>query len=38
MNDLPECLKGEVKGGGSLTALPIIELRLVMYLPIFLQM
>ena len=25
MNDLPECLKGEVKGGGSLTALPIIE-------------
>ena len=25
MNDLPECLKGHVKGGGSLTALPIIE-------------
>ena len=25
MNDIPECLKGEVKGGGSLTALPIIE-------------
>ena len=25
MNDLPECLKGIVKGGGSLTALPIIE-------------
>ena len=25
MNDLPECLKGLVKGGGSLTALPIIE-------------
>ena len=25
MNDLPESLKGEVKGGGSLTALPIIE-------------
>lgn len=25
MNDLPECLKGRVKGGGSLTALPIIE-------------
>ena len=25
MNDLPECLRGEVKGGGSLTALPIIE-------------
>ena len=24
-NDLPECLKGHVKGGGSLTALPIIE-------------
>ncbi len=25
MNDLPECMKGHVKGGGSLTALPIIE-------------
>jgi F-type H+-transporting ATPase subunit alpha len=25
MNDLPDCLKGRVKGGGSLTALPIIE-------------
>ncbi len=25
MNDLPECMKGLVKGGGSLTALPIIE-------------
>lgn len=25
MNDLPQCLKGHVKGGGSLTALPIIE-------------
>ena len=25
MNDLPESLKGHVKGGGSLTALPIIE-------------
>ena len=25
MNDLPACLKGHVKGGGSLTALPIIE-------------
>ena len=25
MNDLPECLEGHVKGGGSLTALPIIE-------------
>ena len=25
MNDLPECLKGKVNGGGSLTALPIIE-------------
>ncbi len=25
MNDLPECLKGKVRGGGSLTALPIIE-------------
>ncbi len=25
MNDLPECLRGKTKGGGSLTALPIIE-------------
>lgn len=25
MNDLPECLRERVKGGGSLTALPIIE-------------
>lgn len=25
MNDLPDCLKHKVKGGGSLTALPIIE-------------
>jgi F-type H+-transporting ATPase subunit alpha len=25
MNDLPESLRGKVKGGGSLTALPIIE-------------
>lgn len=25
MNDLPDCLKGRVRGGGSLTALPIIE-------------
>jgi len=25
MNDLPEWLKGKVKGGGSLTALPLIE-------------
>ena len=25
MNDLPECMKGHVQGGGSLTALPIIE-------------
>ena len=25
MNDLPECMKGHVHGGGSLTALPIIE-------------
>lgn len=25
MNDLPDCLKGKVVGGGSLTALPIIE-------------
>ena len=25
MNDVPECLRGKIKGGGSLTALPIIE-------------
>ncbi len=25
MNDVPDCLKGKIKGGGSLTALPIIE-------------
>ena len=25
MNDIPESLQGKVKGGGSLTALPIIE-------------
>ena len=25
MNDLPESLRGKVRGGGSLTALPIIE-------------
>ena len=25
MNDLPSCLKERVKGGGPLTALPIIE-------------
>jgi F-type H+-transporting ATPase subunit alpha len=25
MNDLPESIKGQVKGGGSLTALPVIE-------------
>lgn len=25
MNDLPKCMKGHVRGGGSLTALPIIE-------------
>ena len=25
MDDLPECMKGHVKGGGSLTALPVIE-------------
>ena len=25
MNDLPACLRGKVRGGGSLTALPIIE-------------
>ena len=25
MNDMPECMKGHVRGGGSLTALPIIE-------------
>ncbi|MBI3237458.1 MAG: F0F1 ATP synthase subunit alpha, partial [Flavobacteriia bacterium] len=29
MNDLPESLKGKVKGGGSLTALPIIETQAV---------
>lgn len=27
MNDLPESLKGKIKGGGSLTALPIIETK-----------
>jgi F-type H+-transporting ATPase subunit alpha len=27
MNDLPDSLKSIVKGGGSLTALPIIETR-----------
>ena len=27
MNDLPECMKGHVKGGGSLTALPVIETK-----------
>lgn len=27
MNDLPKCLKDKVKGGGSLTALPIIETK-----------
>lgn len=27
MNDLPKCLEGKVKGGGSLTALPIIETK-----------
>lgn len=31
MNDLPESLKGKVKGGGSLTALPIIETQASMY-------
>ena len=31
MNDLPESLKGKVKGGGSLTALPIIETQREMY-------
>lgn len=25
MNDLPDCLKGKVRGGGSFTALPLIE-------------
>lgn len=25
MNDLPESLRGKVRGGGSLTALPVIE-------------
>jgi F-type H+-transporting ATPase subunit alpha len=37
MNDLPENLKPIVKGGGSLTALPIIEHRLVTFLLIFRQ-
>ena len=27
MNDLPACMKGHVRGGGSLTALPTIETR-----------
>ena len=31
MNDLPESLKPLVKGGGSLTALPIIETQAEMY-------
>ncbi len=35
MNDLPESLKDKVKGGGSLTALPIIETKQVMFLRIY---
>jgi F-type H+-transporting ATPase subunit alpha len=34
MNDLPDSLKPIVKGGGSLTALPIIETKLVTFLHI----
>ena len=36
MNDLPDSMKDKVKGGGSLTALPIIETqagRRVSYIP-----
>ena len=35
MNDLPESIKGIVKGGGSLTALPIIETQAETFLHIF---
>jgi len=38
MNDLPASIKSMVKGGGSLTALPIIEPRRVTFPPIYLQM
>jgi F-type H+-transporting ATPase subunit alpha len=34
MNDLPDSLKPIVKGGGSLTALPISKLKLVTFLHI----
>jgi hypothetical protein len=34
MNDLPDSLKGIVKGGGSLTALPISKLKQVTFLHI----
>jgi F-type H+-transporting ATPase subunit alpha len=34
MNDLPDSLKSIVKGGGSLTALPIIETQAVTFLHI----
>jgi F0F1-type ATP synthase alpha subunit len=32
MNDLPDSLKSIVKGGGSLTALPLLKLKLVTFL------
>jgi F-type H+-transporting ATPase subunit alpha len=35
MNDLPEALKNKVKGGGSLTALPIIETQAATFQPIY---
>ena len=38
MNDLPDSLKGIVKGGGSLTALPIIETQAGDVSALFLQM
>jgi F-type H+-transporting ATPase subunit alpha len=34
MNDLPDSLKGIVKGGGSLTALPLSKLKQVTFLHI----
>jgi F0F1-type ATP synthase alpha subunit len=34
MNDLPDSLKPIVKGGGSLTALPLSKLKLVTFLHI----
>ena len=38
MNDLPESLKGQVKGGGSLTALLLLKHKKVMFLLIYLLM